>query len=286
MTGFGKEVIKLPDKHITIEVKSLNSKQLDIHLRIPVYYKEKEPEIRHLISSILERGKIEITLNIENTGVTSNHYLNIPLIEKYFSDLSGLSKELGEDQEQLLPIIIKLPDVIKTETDQIDEDEWNHIISAIKQALEFLDQFRKDEGKQLELDIRERIINIQRFHKEIYNFEDIRINTIKERIRDKLSEIKENIKVDENRFEQELIYYMEKLDITEENVRLEKHCDYFIETLDTAGSVGRKLSFITQEIGREINTIGSKANNAEIQKRVILMKDELEKIKEQLFNIL
>jgi len=286
MTGFGKEVIELPEKHITIEIKTLNSKQLDIYLRVPGYYREKEPAIRQLASNILERGKIEISLNIENIGASSNHYLNIPLIEKYFGDLSGLSKELGEDPEQLLPIIIKLPDVIRTESDKIDEKEWDQIISAIKKALEYSDQFRTDEGIRLETDIRERIKIIQSLHKEIPEFEQARIRVIKERIKEKLTEIKENIKIDENRFEQEIIYYLEKLDITEENVRLDKHCNYFIEALDSGGSVGRKLSFITQEIGREINTIGSKANDADIQKRVILMKDELEKIKEQLFNIL
>ncbi|MFC2106844.1 YicC/YloC family endoribonuclease [Bacteroidota bacterium] len=286
MTGFGKKVIELPNKHITIEIKSLNSKQLDIYLRLPGYYREKEPEIRHLASSILERGKVEISLNIENTGASSNYYLNKPLINKYHSDLTALSEEMGEKQDQLLPVIIKLPDALKAEIDQVDEEEWQHILNAIKIALENLDQFRIDEGEMLEKDFRGRIKDIAKFHSEIHEFEDIRIETIKDRIKNKLNEIKDNIKIDKNRFEQELIYYLEKLDITEENVRLDKHCNYFIETLNAGGAIGRKLAFITQEIGREINTIGSKANDAEIQKRVILMKDELEKVKEQLFNIL
>lgn len=288
MTGFGKATLELENKKVSIEIKSLNSKQLDINTRIPNLYKEKDLVLRNEIKNQLERGKVELSIFIESVGADKETKINKPIVEAYYQQLSDLSSELGitMDQEPILQTIVKLPDALKTEHQELDEEEWNQIFDGFKSALTDLNSFRKQEGEALQVDIFERISNIEELLKEVPQFEENRIATVKTRINDNLNEFVEKQNVDKNRFEQEIIYYLEKLDITEEKVRLANHCKYFIETADNGNSIGKKLGFIAQEIGREINTLGSKANDSDIQKIVIQMKDELEKIKEQLLNVL
>lgn len=287
MTGFGKYIAQLPDKTVSIEIKSLNSKQIDIHLRLPNEYKEKEPEIRQMAGNILERGKIELTISLENTGDTSSYTINRQLAMKYYEELKGLAEivHYGNPSE-LLSTVMRFPEVLQSRKEDLDEEDWGKIREGVMEVLKQVNTFRTDEGAMIEKDFRKRIEMIRNLEVKLDPLEKERTRQIKDRLEQKLAEIKEKTQVDSNRFEQELIYYLEKIDITEERVRLRQHCEYFLETLDQGGSIGRKLSFITQEMGREINTIGSKANNAEIQRIVVLMKDELEKIKEQLFNIL
>jgi len=286
MTGFGKAICELPDKLVTVEIKTLNSKQLDMHLRLPPLYKEKEPEIRQFISQYLERGKVELNLNIENTGPTSNYSFNHQLAETYYTELKQMASRIGEEPKEYLPLLVRLPDVMAAEKMELDETEWLEVFKGIKSAAEKVNEFRSKEGKILEADFIKRIELIENSYKEIGAFEEKRQVFMREKIRKGLNELAEKGAVDENRFEQELIYYMEKFDITEEKVRLQQHIDYFLTTVKENNSNGKKLNFIGQEIGREINTIGSKANDADIQKIVVVMKDELEKVKEQLFNIL
>ncbi|MDP4291858.1 MAG: YicC/YloC family endoribonuclease [Bacteroidota bacterium] len=285
MTGFGKAIVELPGKKITVEVKSLNSKQLDASIKIPSTYKDKELEIRTEITKILERGKIDFYLTVEISGDQSNYAINKPLVLHYYKELKSLSEEVGENAE-LLPSILKMPDVLKTVREDIDEEEWRHVQVAIADALHQADRFRIEEGALLSKDFEHRIELIRKYMNDVTPFEKARVPIIRERLMHDISELADSSKFDPNRFEQELIYYIEKLDITEEKVRLAKHIDYFLNTLNEAGSQGKKLAFITQELGREINTMGSKANDADIQKLVVQMKDELEKIKEQLMNIL
>ena len=288
MTGFGKATLELENKKVSIEIKSLNSKQLDINTRIPNLYKEKDLVLRNEIKNQLERGKVELSIFIESVGADKETKINKPIVEAYYQQLSDLSSELGipMDHEPILQTIVKLPDALKTEHQELDEEEWNQIFDGFESALADLNSFRKQEGEALQVDIFERISNIEELLKEVPQFEENRIATVKTRINDNLNEFVEKQNVDKNRFEQEIIYYLEKLDITEEKVRLANHCKYFIETADNGNSIGKKLGFIAQEIGREINTLGSKANDSDIQKIVIQMKDELEKIKEQLLNVL
>ncbi len=287
MTGFGKERIELPNKLINIEIKALNSKQLDMYLRLPNLYKEKDPEIRQFLSRLLERGKIELFISIENSGDHSNYSLNKSLAIKYYEDLKEISEKIGEDKDtDFLSAIVRLPDILVPEQDELNESEWDVVKKAIISAIDKVNDFRIQEGKALQQDILKRINLIENLQKEIEPLEKLRIIHIKEKIKKNLIELFNKNQVDENRFEQELIYYLEKLDITEENVRLIKHIDYFKDTIHENDTNGKKLIFISQEIGREINTIGSKANDAQIQKIVVVMKNELEKIKEQLFNIL
>jgi uncharacterized protein (TIGR00255 family) len=285
MTGFGKAIVELPGKKITVEVKSLNSKQLDASIKIPGSYKEKELEIRSKITKLLERGKIDFYLSVEISGDQSNYAINKPLVIHYYNELKALSEEVGEDTE-LLPLVLKMPDVLKTVREDIDEEEWNHVMIAVHEALTKADQFRIEEGALLAKDFALRIELIRKYMMEVVPFEQARVPAIRERLMHDIAELVDSSKFDPNRFEQELIYYIEKLDITEEKVRLAKHIDYFLATIKEPGSQGKKLAFITQELGREINTMGSKANDADIQKLVVQMKDELEKIKEQLMNIL
>ncbi|MFO8128980.1 MAG: YicC/YloC family endoribonuclease [Bacteroidales bacterium] len=287
MTGFGKHVIDLPDKHVVIEIRSLNGKQLDIHLRIPNLYKEKESEIRQIASKLLVRGKIELTITVENTGESTNYSINKALAARYGEELRELSRSLDKNgNPELLPLIIKLPEVLTSKIEMLEDKEWTKVRAGLEKAMQQVDQFREEEGQALFKDFQKRIGLINGHHQHIEPLEKSREEHIKEKILVRMKEVADNNQMDENRFEQELIYYLERMDITEERVRLQKHCDYFLHTLDTPESSGRKLSFISQEIGREINTIGSKANDAGIQKKVILMKDELEKIKEQLYNVL
>ncbi len=283
MTGYGKAILQLPSKKISFEVKSLNSKQTDINIRIPSFYKEKEAEIRQLAAKILERGKIEIGLYSEVTGVEKAPVINKVLIKEYLLQLKNLSEETNTSGN-LLDIVMKMPDSMKPAETEIDEEEWLEIQKVISQGLENLMNFRHVEGEKLKSDFLERTAIIREKMNSTAQFEEERVERIKEKLTKGLSEIKE--RPDENRYEQELIYYLEKLDITEEKVRLKSHLDYFEELLEEGGPIGKKLGFISQEIGREVNTMGSKANHAGMQKLVVEMKDELEKIKEQVLNIL
>jgi uncharacterized protein (TIGR00255 family) len=287
MTGFGNAKCELPEKLISIEIKSLNSKQLDVNIKTPTLYKEKDSEIRALITERLQRGKIDILIAFENNNVSNNTSLNKDLVREYYAELRSLSKELGEeDKTDFLSIIMKLPDVFCPDKDEFDINEWEFVQSGVKNALSDLDAFRLQEGKIIEKDFKARTDLILQFLKEIDPFENARIDAIKSRLRRDIEQLLDQNQIDKNRFEQELLYYIEKIDITEEKVRLKKHCEYFLETMDSDISSGKKLGFIAQEMGREINTIGSKANDVNIQKIVVKMKDELEKIKEQLSNVL
>lgn len=287
MTGFGKAFVEVAGKKINVEIRSLNSKQLDLNFRIPYIYKEKELELRSEISKLVERGKVDVGIYLESVQENIPAAINKTLAKFYHNELKALSEELQESNTSLLPLILKMPDVMKGEREivELDEEEWKEVKKTIELAVEAFQKFRADEGKVLEKEFRSRIAIIASILLEIVSMDGLRINTIKERIRTNLTEAIEKEKIDQNRFEQELIYYIEKLDITEEKLRLKTHLDYFLVTLDEAAA-GRKLGFITQEIGREINTIGSKANDSGIQKLVVQMKDELEKIKEQLLNVL
>ncbi|TAJ11972.1 YicC family protein [Marinilabiliaceae bacterium JC017] len=287
MTGYGKSVCELPQKKISIEIKSLNSKQLDLNTRIPNLYREKDIEIRNLVGTKVSRGKVDVSFYIEAASSDKITNINTPVVEQYYDQIKPLASKLNlEEKTDFLRIIMPLPDTVKIEQAELDETEWVAIKAGIENATEELIQFRKQEGAILEKDIKQRINTIAQLQTAIEPFESERIEKIRTRIRENLNELPEKNKIDENRFEQEIIFYLEKLDITEEKVRLTNHLKYFLETLDTDKPVGKKLGFISQEIGREINTLGSKANDANIQRMVIQMKDELEKIKEQILNIL
>jgi uncharacterized protein (TIGR00255 family) len=282
MTGFGKATLQLPTKKITVEIKSLNSKGLDLNTRMPSVFREMELGLRNQISSRLERGKIDFSLYVEITGEETSSKINVPIVRGYINQMKAVIP--NADETELMKMAVRMPDALKTERDEIDENEWKKIQTVIDEALENIAQFRKDEGVSLEREFLHRIANIMALMNNAVSYDAERIETVKTRLRNALDELKEN--VDENRFEQELIFYLEKYDITEEKVRLENHLNYFIETIAGSEANGRKLGFITQEMGREINTMGSKSNHTEMQKLVVMMKDELEKIKEQVLNVL
>ncbi len=284
MTGFGKSNLELSGKKISIEIRSLNSKQLDLNLRVPSSYREKESEIRGEISRTVERGKVDFSIYIEYTADSGLASINKDLAKAYYRELKSLAEELNEKTD-CLSLTLRIPEVLRSEKQELDENEWKSIQKGMQEAIAAFNRFREDEGKVLAKEFIKRIEIIASLLEEVKKMDPQRILGIKERILKNLAELGEKDKVDTNRFEQELIYYIEKLDITEEKLRLKTHCDYFLTTLKEASS-GRKLGFISQEIGREINTIGSKANDAGIQKLVVQMKDELEKIKEQLLNVL
>jgi uncharacterized protein (TIGR00255 family) len=287
MTGFGKAEFEVNNKKFTIEIKSLNSKQLDINTRTPALYREKDIEIRKVISEKLERGKIDFNIYVETLGDSTSSKINEPILKSYFEHLKNISSELNLPTDQTtLQAVLRLPDVVKTDYETLDEKEWETILKHILIALEAIDKFRAQEGTALQTDISGNIASIRNLLEQIQPFEAQRLESLKTRLSDTLDSLKLNGNVDENRFEQELIFYLEKLDINEEKVRLGNHCDYFFETLDESVSNGKKLGFISQEIGREINTIGSKANEKNIQRIVVQMKDHLERVKEQLLNIL
>ncbi|HLV13645.1 MAG TPA: YicC/YloC family endoribonuclease [Xanthomarina sp.] len=281
MTGYGKSILQLPTKKISIEIKSLNSKNLDLNARMPSIYREKELSLRKLIGTELERGKIDFSLYVEMTGEESTTQLNKTVIRQYMKQLKEI---VDGDETELLKMAVRFPDTLNTERDDIDEDEWAAILEEVKVALKNIQIYRLDEGKVLEADFRMRLNNIEALLEQVISMDPERIAGVRERLRKGVEELKE--KVDENRFEQELVYYIEKFDITEEKVRLKNHLDYFHSALNSADSNGKKLGFIAQELGREINTIGSKSNYAAMQQLVVQMKDELEKIKEQLLNVL
>ncbi|MEN9928838.1 MAG: hypothetical protein RLZZ231_759 [Bacteroidota bacterium] len=281
MTGFGKATLQLPNKKITVEIKSLNSKGLDLNVRMPSVFREMELGLRNQIAQRLERGKIDFSLYIEVTGEDTSSKINATIVKAYMEQLRNV---VPEDNTELMKMAVRMPDVLKTEREEIDEKEWEKIQGVIDEALQNIVSFRASEGKSLEKEFQLRVANIHQFMEEAVSHDTERIGTVKTRLRAAIDELKLN--VDENRFEQELIFYLEKYDITEEKVRLGNHLNYFKETLNGNEANGRKLGFITQEMGREINTMGSKSNHTEMQKLVVMMKDELEKIKEQVLNVL
>lgn len=284
MTGYGKSVLHLPSKKVTIEIKSLNSKNLDLNTRIPSYYKEKELAVRKKLASNLVRGKVDFSIWVEMTADETSTKVNKNVVLEYIQQLKNTIFTGSDNDVELLKMAIKMPDALKVEREELDENEWTQIDIHIDEALKEIIAYRTDEAKSLEVDFKERIANIQAALEEVRVLDGERVKNVKERLQKALTDLK--VEVDENRFEQELIYYLEKLDINEEKVRLANHLVYFLEQLDTPDSNGKKLGFIVQEIGREINTTGSKANFAPMQKIVIQMKDELEKIKEQILNVL
>ncbi len=281
MTGFGKHTLILPNKKITIELKSLNSKNLDVNARMPSAYRQKELQMRKIIADSLVRGKIDFGLYVESTGEEAGSTINESLVLQYMNQLGTLAKG---DSIKLLEMALRMPDALKTEKEDIDDNEYQAIEGVLEEALKELKSFRTEEGAVLEKDFITRIKSLQTLLKKIEEMDNLRISSIRERLEKAVADLR--AEVDQNRFEQELIYYLEKFDITEEKVRLTNHLDFFLKTLSSNDSNGKKLGFIGQEIGREINTIGSKANYAPMQKLVVQMKDELEKIKEQMLNVL
>jgi len=287
MTGYGKAECLLPDKKLTIEIKSLNSKQLDTNTRLPALYKEKDLEIRQLIAAGLERGKVECSFYYELTIVAGSGIINEHVVKNYYDQLYRISGELGlEASLELLSTVMRMPDTIRSEKPDLEDEEWKAVKTGLQQALQQVNGFRVQEGESLDNDLRERVNSISGKLSQVLQYEEDRIKQIRERIGNNLALYLKKDDVDENRFEQELIYYIEKLDISEEKVRLANHCKYFLETMEESGTAGKKLGFISQEMGREINTLGSKANHTEIQRLVVEMKDELERIKEQILNVL
>jgi uncharacterized protein (TIGR00255 family) len=282
MTGFGKASLQLPNKKITIEVKSLNSKGLDLNVRMPSLYREMELGLRNQIAVKLERGKVDFSIFIESTAEQTSTKVNAPIIKGYIKQLKEIYAKA--DETELMKMAVRMPDALKVERDEIDENDWVQIQVVVEEAVQNILAFRKDEGMSLEKEFQLRIENIRQYMTDALALDPERVQAIRDRLQTAIAELKVN--VDENRFEQELIYYLEKLDITEEKVRLTNHLDYFLETINGTEANGRKLGFITQEMGREINTMGSKSNHAQMQKLVVQMKDELEKIKEQVLNVL
>ncbi|MCP9199153.1 YicC family protein [Gramella sp. GC03-9] len=281
MTGFGKSVVQIPNKKITVELKSLNSKNFDLNARIPSQYREKELDLRNIISASLGRGKVDLSIYVEYTGEQTSTNVNTEVVKTYMDQLRNI---VNASEVELLKMAVKMPDALKTIREEIDEEEFKAIEKGVDEALTEINNFRTDEGQALEKDLNLRISNIKDLLDKVIKMDPERVEGVRERLRKGIEEIKEQ--ADESRFEQEIVYYIEKFDITEEKVRLDNHLDYFQKTLNSADSNGRKLAFISQEIGREINTIGSKSNYAPMQQLVVQMKDELEKIKEQILNVL
>lgn len=286
MTGFGKSICKTSKRLFTIEIKSYNGKQTDLYLKLPQIIKNKEPEIRELILNELYRGKIECNITSEYIGEDIPVRINSQLIKSYYKQLATITQELNCIDEPLMGIIFRFPEVMKQTEEELEESDWIEFKNSLYNALVQVNEFRTNEGKALAKDMLDKAIKIQNLLKEITPHEQSRIDKIKDRLRKNLETLMNDNEYDKNRFEQELIYYLEKLDINEEKVRLEQHINHFIETLNNEENCGRKLQFIAQEMGREINTISSKANEYAIQHITILMKDELEKIKEQVLNVL
>ncbi|BAO54625.1 YicC/YloC family endoribonuclease [Nonlabens marinus] len=284
MTGYGKSVNQLQDRKITVEIRTLNSKSLDLNLRIPSAYREKELELRQLTAAQLSRGKVDVSLYVEHTGTTTGQQLDIAKVENYISQISAIDGVAGNNKLKLVEIATTFPDVFKSVQEEVDEKDFSIIMQLVADCLEEVNDFRNKEGAILKAEFDKRIANISSLLDQVLIEDKQRLDDVRTRLEKAVSELKE--KLDENRFEQELIYYLEKYDITEEKVRLQNHLNYFTETMETSGSQGKKLGFISQEIGREINTIGSKANHAAMQQLVVQMKDELEKIKEQMLNVL
>ena len=286
MTGFGKGEAALRNKKITVEIRSLNSKQLDLSLRLPAVYRQSEYEIRNLIARTIQRGKVDVFVTVESQAVETSARINREVFREYLRQMNDTLSFSGIDAgyDAILPVIMRLPDVVATEAEAISEEEHAALLAAVEAAAAHLDAFREQEGAILIADLLRRVDKIEGYKEEVVPYEKARTETIKARIRENLAQL--DVEVDSNRLEQEMIFYLEKLDITEEKVRLQNHCRYFREVAADEETPGRKLGFIAQEMGREINTMGSKANESNIQILVVKMKDELEKIKEQVLNIL
>jgi len=287
MTGYGKAMLETPQRKITVEIKSLNSKQADINTRLPWICKEKELDIRNMIIRRLERGKIDVSISFDTMDGEAAPVINRNNVKSYFSQLKEISNELGvNDDAGLLAVVMRLPDTLRTEKPEMSDEEWARFAGLTEEALTMADLYRLEEGKAMEKDLSKSVASIVGYLDNLGAVEGDRISRMREKLLATLNEAVGSENVDRNRFEQELIFYLEKLDINEEKVRLRKHCDYFEETMKGDGNHGKMLNFISQEMGREINTIGSKANDAAMQKLVVMMKDELEKIKELTLNIL
>lgn len=287
MTGFGRAVVETCGKCVTVEIRTLNSKQLDLNTRIPLLFKNYENDIRSILSKELERAKADFTITVENRSVSSSVTINKELAKSYYQTVKELSSELGNPVESDIFLhVMRMPDVVSTPQEEVSDELWEAVRAAILDACRQLNDFRISEGKVLEQDFVKRITLIRNMIDEVTPFEENRIVKIREKFENSLKELAPKVQYDPNRLEQEIFYYLEKLDITEEKVRLRKHCNYFIETLNENQSNGKKLGFIVQECGREINTMGSKSNDFDIQQIVVRMKDELEKLKEQLANVL
>ena len=286
MTGFGKGEVALPTKKISVEVRSLNSKQLDLAVKLPGIYRPLEFAIRSLASTHIQRGKADISISVENTSVETSAKVNKEIFREYLRQMNDALSFSGvdADYDAIIPVVMRMPDVVSTQSESISEEEEKAVMQAVEQALAHFNSFREQEGAILIADLLQRVDKIEDYKLQVEPFEKGRAETIKNRIRENLAQLK--VDVDSNRLEQEMIFYIEKLDITEEKVRLKNHCDYFREVANGEEAVGRKLGFIAQEMGREINTLGSKSNEANMQILVVKMKDELEKIKEQVLNIL
>lgn len=284
MTGYGKSTGVFEGKKVSVEVKALNSKSMDLYVRLAPFYKEKELEIRQKVSELLDRGKLELTINIESTGATKSVEINKELAQAYYNDLKETNLLIGQESTDYLSLILRMPDIFTQAKEELSQDEANFLLHLVEEACQNLNAFRRQEGIALEKEFSERINEIKTLLLRVPEYESLRIETIKERMRKALEDL-ESASFDENRFHQELIFYIEKLDVSEEKMRLMNHLDYFLETM-TQPSAGKKLGFITQEIGREINTLGSKSYHVELQKLVVDMKDNLEKIKEQVLNTL
>lgn len=287
MTGFGKAEVQVNGKTISVEVKSLNSKQLDLNVKVPMIYRDREYEIRNLLSTKLTRGKVDFYINYDEKKENVAAPINAGIFKSYYQQIEAISADcnIPLSNEPVFQTILKLPDVLKIEKVEVSDEEWKALFECINAAIEKMILFREQEGKALEKDITARVRMIEDLLVKVEPFEKQRLEAVKTKLQDSLKSLKD-VKVDNDRFEQEIIYYLEKMDVTEEKVRLRNHCEYFINTVNETHPVGRKLGFILQEMGREINTLGSKANQADMQKIVVLMKDELEKIKEQSMNIL
>lgn len=284
MTGFGRAEGVVKDRKITVELRALNSKQLDLFLKLPGVYKERESELRQLFADQVVRGKVEVFMTAESLHATKHTSFDRELIRAYHEELKAIAAEVGATDTDLLAQILRLPDVSTTTSERVDDDEWKGVRALVSEALRAFDAFRKNEGDRLEMELATRVQGMEQLLTEVEALDNGRADRTRERLLAKLGELR--VEVDKDRFEQELVYYLEKLDITEEKVRLRGHCTYFLETLRGDEQQGRKLGFIGQEMGREINTIGSKANDASIQRLVVRMKDELEKVKEQVLNVL
>ncbi len=287
MTGYGKASCEYGNKKIVVEIKSLNSKQLDVSTRISGLYREKDIEIRNELSQKLERGKVDFSLYVDNSGKESVSQINSSVVESYYQQIKTIADNIGiEVPVNWFDVLLRLPDTMKTETVELDENEWLEIKKIINNAIDQLTEFRLQEGKSLENVFNTKISHIAELLEQVTPYEQERVEKIKARLEENLLALSEKIDYDKNRVEQELIFYIEKLDVNEEKVRLKNHLDYFIETMQHEKSPGKKLGFIAQEIGREVNTLGSKSNHSEMQKIVVLMKDDLEQIKEQVLNVL
>lgn len=287
MTGYGKAVVDLPDKKVSIEVRSLNSKQLDLNLRTPAYFRSKETELRQLISARVIRGKVDFSVNLDSQQPLAVARIDHALAREYYDEMKALASELGMGASEVdLRTVLSMPDVVKSTQSELTEAEWQAVLVGVNEALDAFEEFRRQEGASLAKDLLTRVDLIEQHHAEIPAYETERVEKIRQRLEANLADTVGKDKVDANRFEQELIYYLEKLDINEEKVRLTNHISYFRETVAAEEAPGRKLAFIAQEMGREINTMGSKSNQAQMQRLVVMMKDELEKIKEQVLNVL